>query len=75
MSYKKILLGVFSSSLIALVSHELTKVYERNKAGKLLDEEADRYLELKKELSDVRQTWAELDKESRKRIQFLWKIL
>jgi len=75
MSYKKILLGVFSSSLIALVSHELTKVYERNKAGKLLDEEADRYLELKKELSDVRQTWAELDKESRKRIQFLWKKL
>lgn len=75
MSYKKILLGVFSSSLVALVSHELTKRYERNKAGKLLDEEIDRYLELKKELSDVRQSWAELDKESRKRIQFLWKKL
>ena len=52
MGYKNILLGVVSSSLFALLSHKLTKRYERNNACKLFNEQEDRFLMLKESLNN-----------------------
>ena len=75
MSYKKILLGVISSSLIALASHELTKRYEKNKACELFDEQDDRFLTLKENLDNEIRLKTDENKELRRRIQFLGKKL
>ena len=73
MGYKNILLGVVSSSLFALLSHKLTKRYERNNACKLFDEQEDRFLMLKESLDNEIKFKTDTNKELRRRTTFLSK--